>query len=161
MYIHIEIISTSACIFAQEAFFVCLYRIWGYLIDCFLQAVGLVPELASDVDVGGFGPHSEPDHQCPFDQFVGVASHDLSVLAGARLGFIGVDDEVGGSFGGGDFGHEGVFEAGGEAGSSPAPETGELDLVDDPVDSVADNVLGPVPVTLNGKRGTLLSAPEM
>ena len=92
---------------------------------------------------------------------MGVTSHDLSVLACAWLGFVGVDDEIGGSFGGGDFGHEGVFEAGGEAGSSPAPEAGELDLVDDPVDSVADDVLGSVPVALNGKRDTLLSAPEM
>ena len=51
---------------------------------------------------------------------MGVASHDLSVLACAWLGFVGVDDEIGGSFGGGDFGHEGVFEAGGEAGAAAA-----------------------------------------
>ena len=92
---------------------------------------------------------------------MGVASHDLSVLACAWLGFVGVDDEIGGSFGGGDFGHEGVFEAGGEAGSSPAPEAGELDLIDDPVDSVADDVLDSIPITLNRKRNTLLNTPKM
>ena len=63
-----------------------------YLIDCFLKAVGLVPELASDVDVGCLGPHCESNHKCSFYQFMGVTPHDLSVFACAWFGLVGVND---------------------------------------------------------------------
>lgn len=37
-----------------------------YLVDCSLEAVSLVPELSSDVDVGSFGSHGESYDESSF-----------------------------------------------------------------------------------------------
>jgi hypothetical protein len=51
-----------------------------------------VPELSADVDIGGLGSHGETDNQCALDQFVGIATQNFSIFAGARLRLVGVDD---------------------------------------------------------------------
>jgi hypothetical protein len=64
------------------------------LVDGLLHVRGLLEELAADVDVGGGGVHGPAGDEAAFDELVGVASEDLAVLAGARLSFVGVDDEL-------------------------------------------------------------------
>lgn len=51
-------------------------------------------EFASDVNVRGRGVHRATDHQASFDEFVGVLSHDFSVLARPGFALVGVDDKV-------------------------------------------------------------------
>src|SRR5262245_6648786 len=74
--------------------------------------------------------------------------HDLPVLAGAGLGFIGIDDEVARARVA--LGHEGPFEAGREAGAAAPAQPRAFDLVDDPVVALVDQRLGVVP----GATGT-------
>lgn len=93
-----------------------------YFIYGSLQAIGFVPELTPYVDVGGFGPHGKTYNQSAFNEFVWIASQDLSVLAGTGFGLIGVNDEIAWSLFGRDFGHEGVFESRGETCASSASQ---------------------------------------
>ena len=47
-----------------------------------------------DVDVGRSSSHANSSNQASLHELVGVVSHDLSILACARLALIGVDHEV-------------------------------------------------------------------
>ena len=79
---------------------------------------------------------------------MGVASQNFSIFAGARLRLVGVDDQVARPLLGGHLRHEGVFESRGETGAAAAPEPRELNLIDDPIGTVGNNVLGTVPISL-------------
>src|SRR5690606_13763028 len=70
---------------------------------------------------------------------------DVAVLAGAGLGLVGVDDEIGRPAVA-LLGHEGPFQPGREAGAAAAAQAGRLHLVDDPVPPPAEDVLGAVPL---------------
>ena len=111
------------------------------LVDGLVEDDGLVEVLAADVDVGGPGAHGEAGEEAALDELVRVLPHDLPVLAGARLGLVGVDDQEGRPAVG-LLGHEGPLEAGGEAGAAPAAEAGVLDLLDDPVGALPHDLLG-------------------
>ena len=87
---------------------------------------GLVePELgevvfAPDVDEALIGAHGKAGDGHAFQDLVGVALHDIAVLDGAGLAFVGVADDV-------FLGHrqgpgEGPLEAGGEAGAAAAAQ---------------------------------------
>ena len=65
------------------------------LVDRRLQALALEDEFAAQIDIGRRGPHGETGDQAAFDQQMRIVAHDLAVLAGAGLGFVGVDDEIG------------------------------------------------------------------
>jgi hypothetical protein len=65
------------------------------LVDRQLQRLALADELAADVDVGRDRAHGETGDQATLDQRVRVVAQDLAVLAGAGLGFVGVDDQIG------------------------------------------------------------------
>ena len=56
---------------------------------------GLVVELAADIDVGGAGAHGEAGDQAALDQHMRIEAQDLAILAGAGLGLVGIDDEIG------------------------------------------------------------------
>src|SRR5262245_47777898 len=75
---------------------------------------------------------------------VRIVAQDVAVLAGAGLGLVGIDDEVGWPAVG-LLGHERPFEAGREAGAAASPQVRLLDLVDDGVAATRDQVLGVVP----------------
>ncbi len=92
---------------------------------------------------------------------MGVASQNFSIFAGARLRLVGVDDQVARPLLGGHLRHEGVFESRGETGAAAAPEPRELNLIDDPIGSIGDDVLGAMPVALSEWGVTLRSAPSM
>ena len=91
------------------------------LPDGGLQALALMDVLAADVDVAGVGPDSVAGDQGALDQEVRVVPKDLAVLAGARLGLVGVDDEVVRALALG-LGHEGPLQTGGEARPAPAAQ---------------------------------------
>ena len=48
--------------------------------------------------VTGVRAHGEAGQHHAFEQPVRIEAQDIAVLTGARLGFIGVDDEGGGAF---------------------------------------------------------------
>src|SRR5262249_15223887 len=64
------------------------------LADRFDQVLRLVVELAADVDVGGVRAHGEARDQTALDQQMRVVAQDVAIFAGARLRFVGVDDDI-------------------------------------------------------------------
>jgi hypothetical protein len=112
MQVEVEIPARPGGVLAQKP------RVIG-LVDGGLQRLALADVFAADVDVAGMRAHREGGDQAALDQRVGIVAHDLPVLAGAGLGFVGVDHEVGGPpvrF----LRHEGPLEAGGKA-APPRP----------------------------------------
>ncbi|GJD83145.1 hypothetical protein HPGCJGGD_1008 [Methylobacterium haplocladii] len=114
------------------------------LVDRALQRVLLGNVFTADVDVAGMRRHREGGDQAALDQEVRIVPHDLSVLAGAGLRFVGIDDEIvrppvrllr----------HERPLQAGREAGATAAAQAGALHLVDDPVPTHVEQELGAVP----------------
>ena len=78
-------------------------------------------------------------------------THDLTVLAGAGLGLIGIDHQIVRAIL--DlFGHERPFQAGAKARPTATAQAGILDLVDHPVAALGQHVRGRVP------RATFLRA---
>src|SRR5256885_740755 len=63
------------------------YRLFKNLLD--------VEELATDVDKCLLAPHREGRNRYPLQKLVWVPLHQLAVLEGARLAFVGVDHEIG------------------------------------------------------------------
>ena len=89
------------------------------LVDRRLQALALADEFAAHVDVAGMGAHGEAGDQAALDQQMRIVPHDLAVLAGAGLGFVGIDDEIMRPLVR-LLGHERPFQAGREAGAAAA-----------------------------------------
>ena len=81
---NIEVIARAAGVLTKETLLVGL--IYGTL-----ELVNLVPELTTDIDIGSLGAHTETNNKGTFDKFVRVMTHDLTVFAGSRLGFISID----------------------------------------------------------------------
>ena len=75
-----------------------------------------------------------------------VVPHDLAILAGPGLRFVGVDNEVVWALGIDGLGHERPFEAGGEPRSPAAAQARGLHFSDDPVAPLVDERLGPIPI---------------
>ena len=108
------------------------------LVDGALQRLALADELAAHIDVGGDRAHGEAGDQAALDQRVRIVAQDVAVLAGAGLGFVGIDDEVGRPAVA-LLGHERPFQAGREAGAAAAAQARRLHLVDDPVAALGDD----------------------
>src|SRR5947209_17343065 len=73
-----------------------------------------------------------------------VVPHDLAILAGARLRFVGVNDEImWPSIG--FFRHERPLQSGGKAGTAPSAQSRCFHFVDDPIASLLQNRSGTVP----------------
>ena len=117
-------------------------RLVGF-VDGRLQVLALADELAAHVDVAGVCAHGEGGDERAFDQEMGIVPHDLAVFAGAGLGLVRIDDEIGGP--GIALGHERPLEAGGEAGAAASAQAGVAHLGDDPVVALVDQPLGAVP----------------
>ena len=106
--------------------------------------------------------HREAGDQAAFDQRMRIVAHDVAVLAGAGLGFVGIDHQIMRPllhF----LGHEGPFEAGGEAGAAAAAQARLLDHVDDGLGPEFEDRLGAVPVAalLRGVEPRRLEAVEI
>ena len=97
-------------------------------LDGLIEAVHGEVIFAPAIDVADAGAHGIAGDGHAFQDPVGVAFHDVAVLDGAGLAFIGVADDVLGGDGAGP--GEGPFEPGGEAGAAPASEARVLHRVD-------------------------------
>ena len=122
-----------------------------------LQALALADEFAANIDVAGVGVHGEAGDQAALDQEMRVVPHDLAVLAGAGLGFVGIDHEIMRAAVG-LLGHERPFQPGREAGAAAPAQARSLHLVDDPVAALLQHRLGAVP---GAARARAFEAPVM
>ncbi len=138
--IDIKVVAGTARVLANEALLI-------GLSDGAIKAVGLVPELSTNVDVSSLGTHGETSNETAFDKLVGIVAHNLTIFARAGLGLISVHDEVVWATIR-DLGHERPFEAGRETGTTATTKAGGLDFVHDPVAAHVQKVLCAVPVTL-------------
>ncbi len=86
MQVKVEIPAIDV-VFADEL------RVIGF-VDGGLQYFALADEFAADIDVRDIRPHGEGGDQRALDQKVRIVAHDVPVLAGSGLGFIGIDDEI-------------------------------------------------------------------
>ena len=114
-------------------------------VDARAERLTLADELAADIDVGGDRAHGEAGEQTAFDQRMRIVAQDFAVLAGARLGFVGIDDQIGRTAVA-LLRHEGPFQSGREARAAAAAQAGGLHLVDDPVAPLGDDPGRAVPM---------------
>ena len=136
--IDVEIIAGFAGILAHKP------RVIG-LVNRGLQRFAFADVFAADVDVASVGIHREARNKAALDQRVRIMAHDLAVLAGAGLGFIGVHHQIAGAtvaF----LGHEGPLQTGGEARTATAPQPRGFHLVDDPVAPVLEDARRAIPM---------------
>ena len=114
MQIHLDVIARAAGILADQPGGI------GF-IDCCLKALRLVIEFAADIDVDGGASHAGTGEHAAFEQFMRFVAEDVTVLAGAGLAFIGIDDEV--AWPVALFRHKRPFEAGRKTGTASAAKT--------------------------------------
>jgi hypothetical protein len=93
-----------------------------------LKVLALENIFAANIDEAIVRAHGATGDKAAFDQAVGVEAEDLPVLAGARLRFVGIDDQIVGPLAL-LLGHEGPLQAGGEAGPAAPAQAGRLDLI--------------------------------
>ena len=136
MDVEVEIVAVDVVLAEQ-------LRVIG-LVDRGLQALALADELAAHIDVAGAAIHRAAGDQAALDEQMRIVPHDLAVLAGAGLGFVGVDDEIMRPVAD-RLGHERPFQAGREAGAAAAAQARGLHLVDDGVAALLQDRLGAVP----------------
>ena len=127
MHEYVKVVAGAARIFADEA------RLVG-LVDGHLHVGRLVVEFASNVNVGGSGAHGTASNEAALDELVRIVSHDLAILAGARLAFVSVYDQIFGPTVG-RLVHEAPLEAAGKAGAASASQARRFHFIDDPVGS--------------------------
>src|SRR6266849_5475659 len=114
--------------------------------------LALPDELAANIDVAGVRPHGEAGDQAAFDEQVRIVTHDVAILAGPGLGFIGVDHKI--MWPVADlFGHERPLKPSRKAGPAATSEPGILDLVDDGVASLFQDRLRAVPGAARTRTG--------
>src|SRR6185312_8759016 len=87
MEIKVEIEARAARVLAEEAGRVSL-------LDRSLKIQRLVIEFTADIDVAGGRAHRRAREQATLDQLMRIVANDVAILAGARFGFVGVDDEI-------------------------------------------------------------------
>ncbi|MNY09041.1 hypothetical protein D3C86_1419320 [compost metagenome] len=131
-------------------------------VDGCLQRLTLAHIFAANVDIGRMRTHGETGDHAAFDQRMRIVAQDFAVLAGAGLGFVGVDDEIMRTtviF----LRHEGPLETRREASAAATTKAGSLHLVDDPVTTLFDDLLGTVPMAarLHALQGLVLEAVEI
>mmetsp|Transcript_32190 Transcript_32190/g.45769 ORF Transcript_32190/g.45769 Transcript_32190/m.45769 type:complete len:305 (-) Transcript_32190:35-949(-) len=137
--VDIEVISRSRRVLSDQAGSV-------RFVDGLIEHNSLVKVLSTDVNIGSTSSHGITSQQTTLYQLVWVLSHNFTVLTCSRLGFIGVDDQKGGSSVG-FLGHEGPLETGWESSTSASTETGVLDLLDDPIGTHPHDFLRHVVIT--------------
>src|SRR5947209_593920 len=113
---------------------------------CF-EPLALQNIFAADIDVAGMRLHCEGGDETALDQEMRIVAHDLPVLAGPGLRFIGIDDEVVRPRRIGGLRHERPFEARREAGAAAPAQARSLHFGDDPILTFVDEPLSIVPGT--------------
>ena len=132
------------------------------LVDGGLEMLALADEFAAHIDVAHVAGHGSTGDQAAFDQQMRIMAHDLAVLAGAGFGLVGIDDEIVGALAN-HLGHEGPFEAGGEAGAAAAAQADRLDFVHQPVAALVDEGFGiePAAALLGALKAPVMEAVEI
>ena len=127
-----------------------------------LQRLALADEFAPHIDVAGMRPHREAGDQAAFDQRMRVVAHDVAILAGARLAFVGVDDQIMWAFLH-LFGHEGPFQTGRKSRAAAAAQARFFHFIDDGLGATIDDRLGTVPgaAFFGGVQARVLQAIEI
>ena len=131
-------------------------------VDGRLKSLTFAHIFAANIDVSGVRAHGETGDHAAFDQRMRIVAQDFAVLAGAGLGFIGVNDEIMRTaviF----LRHEGPLETRREASAAATAKARSLHLVDDPVTALFDDLLGAVPVAArqHAFQGLVLEAVEI
>ena len=132
------------------------------LIDGGLEMLALADEFAAHIDVAHIAGHGRAGNQAAFNQQMRIVAHDLAVLAGAGFRLVGIDDEIMRTLAN-HLGHEGPFEAGGEASAAAAAQAACLDLVHQPVTALVDEGLGiqPAAALLGALKAPVMEAVEI
>ena len=115
------------------------------LVNGGLQRLFLADVFAADIDVAGVGIHRERRDQAAFNQRMRVMAHDLAVFAGARLGLVGIDHQIGRTpvaF----FRHKRPFQPRREARTTTPTQARGLHLVDNLVAPALDDLCRAIPM---------------
>src|ERR1700744_1203051 len=107
--------------------------------------LALTDKFAAHVDITGMRIHREARDQTALDQKVRVMPHDLAVLAGTGLRFVGIDDEIAWTTVGRFLGHERPFQTGRKTGPAASTQPRSLHLGNHPVAALVDDRRGAVP----------------
>jgi hypothetical protein len=148
MAVDVEVEARPAGVFPDEAGGV------GFL-DGFLKHLALADVFAAQVDIALTGAHGEGRDQATLDQQVRIVAHDVPVLAGARLGFIRINDEIVRPLAY-LLRHEGPFQAGGKPRPAAPAQAGSLHLLADPFRAEGHELARGVPCAAGAR---LLHAP--
>ena len=142
VHVNIKVVARATCILANQASFVCL-------IDGNLRVVRFEEKLTTHVNIGGIGTHSTASNKAAFNELVRVMAHNLAVLTGAWLTFIGVNHKVARTrvFFPSRLEHETPFHTRGEASTTSSTNTRCLHLVNDKIVTLVNDVTRAVPVT--------------
>mmetsp|Transcript_4744 Transcript_4744/g.9940 ORF Transcript_4744/g.9940 Transcript_4744/m.9940 type:complete len:202 (+) Transcript_4744:1162-1767(+) len=140
MNVHVIVISRACCVLSEKS-----SRI--SLIHSLLESIGFIVELSTNVDIAGLGFHGKASKESSFNECVGVFSQNLTIFASAGLRLISIDHKVRRTAFGILLGHERPLKTRRETGTSSSPETRFLYFIDDPVRSLADQILCSVPVS--------------
>ncbi len=122
------------------------------LVDSGLQRFTLTHELAANINIGSVCAHGATGDYAAFDQRMRIVAQNFAVLAGARLGFVGIDDQIMRATVA-LLRHERPLETCREASAATATQARRFHLVDDPVTALFDQTLGVVPMA--ARHGTL------
>lgn len=139
MYNHIKIVATATGILAEETLGV-------GLVDGILKLNLLIPELTTHINVRSLSTHGKSNDKCSLNELVGVVSHNFSVFAGTGFRFVSINNQVRWPSVR-HFGHERVLESTRETSATTAAQARFLDLVNNPVVSVGEDLLGLMPVS--------------
>src|SRR6516165_4648714 len=90
------------------------------LVDRCLQTLGLIIELAPNVDVAIVDTHPRRGEQTALDELMRFVAQDIAVFAGAWLTLIGIDDEIGRTVT--FLGHERPLHTGRKAGAAASAQ---------------------------------------
>ena len=114
------------------------------LIDRRLQALALAHEFAANIDVAGMRAHREAGDQAALNQMLRIVAHNVAILAGAGLRFIGIDHKVMRPLLH-LFRHEGPFQAGRKTRAAASSQSGFLDDIDNRLGALLQDRFGAIP----------------
>ena len=143
---HIKIPTRTGGVLAQQSGAISL-------LNGAVQTFALMDEFAANIDIADPGTHGATGQQATLNQFVRLVAQNIAVLAGARLGFIGIDDQIMRRvFSTGIRRHEGPFQPGRETRAAASAQAGLFDLVDNPLAPFAQQRAGLAPIAAPARR---------
>ncbi len=102
------------------------------LIDGLLQSLALADEFTAHINVTSMRAHCETCQQTPFEKFMWLVTHNITVFTCAGLRLISIHHKVMRAsviF----FWHERPFQTRRKTGAAPTPQTGCFDFFNHPI----------------------------